>query len=82
MKTIGKFSQLNHNFIVKVKKTESKSNYNLFCCVFEEGQKNPLTGKTFKDTSTKQDMMQWGSRSLGRPESEDFRRIILGEVIN
>lgn len=78
MKTIGKFKQADHTFIVKVQKTESKSNYNLFCHVFEEGSEQALTGKSFKDTDTKADIMKWASKSLGRPESEDFKRYVLG----
>lgn len=79
MKTIGKFKQLDHTFNVKVRKTESNSNYNVFCAVFEQDSKQALTGRTFKDTDTKECIMKWASESLGRPESEDFRRIILGE---
>ena len=82
MKTIGKFIQLGHVFIVKVQKTESKSNYNLFCHVFEEGKKGTLTGTTFKDTDTKEKIMKWASKSLGSPESEDFKRYILEPVLD
>lgn len=80
MKTIGKFMQSGITFDVKVRKTESQSNYNLFCCVFKHGDKQALTGRTFKDTDTKERIMKWGSASLGRPESDDFKRLILDKI--
>jgi hypothetical protein len=77
MKTIGIFKQSDNKFIVKTKKTESKSNYNIFCCVFKEGDKMPLIGRTFRDTDTKQSIMNWASKSLGTPESEWFKSLIV-----
>jgi len=70
MKTIGKFIQENITYIVKVKKTESGSNYNLFCHVFREGEPTALTGMTFKDTETKQQIMKWASLSIVRYKTE------------
>jgi hypothetical protein len=80
MKTIGKFMQSGVTFVVKVNKTNSPSNYNLFLQVFKEGDKMAQTGRVFKDTDTKQDMMKWASKSLGAPESEEFKKAILGDV--
>jgi len=77
MKTIGKFIQSGHTFIVKTQKTESKSNYNIFCHVCEKGIKGTLVGTTFKDTDTKEKIMNWASRSLGSPESDLFKQLIL-----
>ena len=76
MKTIGKFMQSGFTFIVKVNKMESGSNYNQFCHVFKEGDKSPLAGTNFKDTDTKDYIMQWASKSLGRPDSIEFKQIM------
>ena len=84
MKTIGKFMQENITYTVKVRKMETNSNYNLFCHVFRGMEKMALTGMTFKDTETKQQIMKWASLSVVRykTDMQDFSALILGEVIN
>jgi hypothetical protein len=38
---------------IALKKTKSKSNYNVFVAVYEIGDRLAITGTTFKETDTK-----------------------------
>ena len=72
MKTI-KILTLKHNgrnFKIKVYKTNSPSNYNLFASVFQIGDKIPLIGKTFKETALNNDIKLWACLALDWPDME------------
>lgn len=72
MKTIGKFSSFGHGFTVKVKTMQTNSNYNQFCHVFHEKEKMPLIGYTFKDNTSKNDIIAWAKNQVIRLQSEEL----------
>jgi len=74
MKTIHTY-KINHNnreFKVKVYRTTSQSNYNLFVSVFQGTDKMPLIGKTFKDDSTKEKIIDWCRSALNWSDMQAF----------
>ena len=76
MKTIGTFNQMNHNFTVRVQKTESNSNYNQFCHVFHENEKMPIIGYSIKDDMVKSDIMERAKESIGQLQAEELAKDI------
>jgi hypothetical protein len=80
MKTIGKFTQLNHDFIVKVVKMETNSNYNLFCHVFHDGEKMALVGMTFKENTPKDEIIEWAKKAVGYMQTKEFVNDLFEDV--
>ena len=72
MKTIKRLRVIYKNkpFLIKVYRTNSPSNYNLFVSVFQKGENMPLVGKSFKDNSTNDQIKEWALFSLKWPEMQ------------
>jgi len=76
MKTIGTFTQLGHDFIVKVNIMKTNSNHNAFAHVFHEGEKQPLCGTSFADVTGKDDIILWAKKRVGEIQSGEFTKDI------
>ena len=72
MRTIGKFTQLGHNFTVKVNILNTNSNHNAFAHVFHEGEKQPLCGTSFTDGTSKDDIILWAKKRIGEIQAEQL----------
>lgn len=63
---------LNKDYKIVIKKTNSPSNYNLFASLFKKGEKFPLIGSTFKSTDTKEDIKGWFEQRMKNGSFQDY----------
>jgi hypothetical protein len=80
MKTIGKFTQLEHDFIVKVSTMETNSNYNTFAHVFHKGEKQSMCGTSFKDGTPNDQIIEWAKKAVGYMQTEEFVNSLFEDV--
>lgn len=63
---------LNEDYKIVIKETNSPSNYNLFASLFKKGEKFPLMGSTFKNTDTKEDIKRWFEQRMKNGSFQDY----------
>ena len=63
---------INEDYKIVIKKTNSPSNYNLFASLFKKGERLPLIGTTFKSTDTKEDIKEWFEQRMKNGSFEDY----------
>jgi hypothetical protein len=80
MKTIGKFTQLGHDFIIKVVIQPSNSNHNLFVHVFHKGEKQPLLDTSFKDGTPDEAIILWAKEHTAKAQAEEFSKSLFDIV--
>jgi len=61
---VGKTIKINNEYNIKVLTKETGSNYNKFASIFRKGEKSPIAGTSFRDTSTDEEILNWGKKII------------------